>query len=1028
MNVSRWGVNNPVAAVIIFVVMCLAGLFGWRQLAIAVLPDFKVPEITITVTLPGAAPAQLETDVTRKIEDAVATLIDVDKVLSTITEGRSATRIQFDLGRDMNLAIEQVRDAIDRIRVDLPQDIDEPEIARVNAIGGSLLSYAVLSDRLAADELSWFVDDTVRKAMFDVAGMGEFFRVGGLDREVRVALRPDVLQAYGITAGTVSAELARVQVELSGGRTNLGGGQQAVRTLAGVKSAGELAGIPIGLPDGRAVRLSDIATVIDGFAEPKDMALLNGKSVVSFTVQRAKGTSEVEVGRDIRQRIVELSAEHPQVQFVEVSSQVEASENSYYASLTMLLEGALLAVAVVWFFLRDWRATWICAVALPLSVIPTFAVMHWFGFSLNLLSLLAFAVVIGILVDDAIVEVENIARHRAMGKSAEKAALDATDEIGLAVIATSVTLAAVFVPVAFIPGEVGLFFREFGWTAATAVLCSLLVARLLTPMLAARYLGEMASEHKDPKWMAGYLRWVDAALRHRGRTLLLALAIFIASLALIPLIPTTFLPPNDATNTNLQMELAPGVSLAETAAVSEEVRALVQRVPEVIRVFTRVGAVSGNGYEGGFSKDNRKATLVVEFDPDSQRSAQELEAAIRDELADVPGARFSFAGIGPGRKLEVVLAGQDPGPLLIAARAVEADVRTVKGIGSVSSSASLLEPQVLIIPDVARAADLGVSTADIAEATRIATSGDFRQNLAKLNLPERQIPIRVQLAEGALTDVSQLGLLRVPSGNGSVPLNSVASIIEGSGPAQINRLNREREIRITAETNGQPVGLLLEQIDVLPSLQNLPAGVRFVPTGDVEALGELLVGFLVAILAGLVSIYVVLMLLFRSASQPIVILAAVPLCGAGAFGALLISGYALSLPALVGLLTLSGIAVKNSILIVDYAILGERAGQNRHDALIDACRKRARPVIMTTVAMGAGMLPIALGLGADGSFRAPLGVSVIGGLLTSTLLSLVVVPAAYSLVSGLRDRLGKKTARSTDQSTIAEQLGEAPAK
>ena len=1019
MNVSRWGVNNPAAAVMIFAVLCVAGLYGWRQLAIAVLPDFKVPEITITVTLPGAAPAQMETDVTRKIEDAVAGLVDVDKLLSTVTVGRSATRIQFDLGRDMSLAIEQVRDAVDRIRADLPQDIDEPEVARVNAIGGSLLSYAVLSERLASDELSWFVDDSVRKAMFDVDGMGEFFRVGGVDREVRVALRPDVLQAYGITAGTVSGQLARIQVELPGGRTTLGGGEQAVRTLAAVRSAAELRDFPISLPDGRSVRLSELATVTDGFAEPKDIALLDGERVVSFTVQRAKGTSEVAVGKRIREAVDELRAQHPQVQFIEVASLVENSENSYLASLTMLLEGAILAVLVVWYFLRDWRATWICAVALPLSVIPTFAVMNAFGFSLNLLSLLAFAVVIGILVDDAIVEVENIARHRAMGKSARDAALDATDEIGLAVIATSVTLAAVFVPVAFIPGEVGLFFREFGWTAATAVLCSLLVARLLTPMLAARYLGEMKNDHHEPSWMPRYIRWVEAALRHRGRTLMIALGIFIASLALIPLIPTTFLPPQDATSSNLQLELAPGVSLEETAAIAEQVRSRVQRVPEVQSVFTRVGAVPGTGYEGGFTKESRKATLVVNYRPDTQRGVQALEAALRAELTEIPGVRFSFTGVGPGRKLELVLAGQDPGALVMAARAVESEVRTVPGLGSVANSASLLEPQVLILPDPARAADLGVSTADIAEAARIATSGDFTQNLAKLNLPERQIPIRVQLEEAALNDVSQLGLLRVPSRTGSVPLNAVADIVEGSGPAQIDRLNRERKIAITSDTNGQPVGPLLEQITKLPALNNLPPGVRFVPAGDVEALGELLLGFLISILAGLISVYIVLLLLFRSGSQPLVILAAVPLCGAGAFGALLISGYALSLPALVGLLTLSGIAVKNSILIVDYAIIGEEQGMSRHDALIDACRKRARPVIMTTVAMGAGMLPIALGFGADGSFRAPLGVSVIGGLLTSTLLSLVVVPAAYSLVAGWMDRFRRPAGTAEPGSALA---------
>lgn len=1005
MNVSLWGIRNPAGAVIIFVVLCVAGFYGLRQLPIATLPDFTVPQITVTVTLAGATPGQLETDVTRKVEDAVASVANIDKINSTITEGRSSTRIQFMHGHDMTQALEDVRDAVDRIRIDLPQNIDEPVISRVNTIGGAVLTYAVLSRHMAPDQLSWFVDDTVRKALYDVSGVGQVTRIGGFDREIRVALRPDALQAYGLTAGTLSDQLARIQVERPGGRTTLGGSEQSVRTVATVRSAAELANYPLSLPDGRVVRLSAVASVTDGFAEPKDAALLNGEPVVSFAVQRARSTSEVGVGRRIRERVARLTAEHPEVEFVEVTSTVEPAENSYNASVAMLLEGAVLAVIVVWIFLRDWRATWICAVALPLSVIPTFGMMHWLGYSLNLLSLLAFAVVIGILVDDAIVEVENISRHRAMGKSARQAAIDAADEIGIAVIATSATLVAVFIPVAMIGGEVGLFFREFGWTAATAVLCSLLVARLLTPMLAARYMQTAAETVPEAGWMPAYIGWVEAALQHRGRTLLLALAIFIGSLALVPLIPTTFLPPGSGTRSEVQLELPPGASLAETTAIAEQGRQLVLQIPEVASVFARIGAVAGMGYEGGFLGDLRKAGLVISFKPDHQRSVPELENELRKRLADLPGVRSSLVTVGPGQIFEIVLAGNDPESLTSAARDVEAAVRTLPGLGSVSSTASLLQPEVIITPDPARAADLGVTTVDIATAARIATSGDFLQRLAKLNLAERQIPIRVQVAERALGNVSLLSMLRVPTRNGSVPLSTVATISEGSGPAQIDRLNRERNIRVTAELNGQPVGTVLKEVQALPALRNLPPGVRVLPSGDAEALGELLFGFGISILAGLVSIYVVLLLLFGSASQPWVILAAVPVCAAGAFGGLLLTGHALSLPSLIGLLMLTGVATKNSILIVDYAIIGERdQGLSRREAILEACRKRARPVIMTTVAMGAGMLPVALGFGADGNFRAPLGVSVIGGLLTSTLLSLVVVPAAYSLVTDLVNR------------------------
>lgn len=1005
MNVSLWGIRNPVAATLIFAVLCVAGLYGLRQLPISQLPDMQVPEIIITVNLPGATPSQLETDVTRKVEDAVASLADIDKLSSTINEGFSTTRIQFDLDRDIDQAMEEARDAIDRIRAELPPDIEEPGVARVSLQGPTLLAYAVVSDRLAPDELSWFVDNTVRKALFSAPGVGIVQRSGGVEREVRIDLRPASLQAFGLTAGTVSSQLARLQVELSGGRTTLGGGEQSVRTVATVQTAADLANFPISLPDGRSVRLSSLATVTDGIAEPREMVLLDGKPIVSIAVQRAEGTSTVVVGKAIRQKIAELSAAHPEVRFVEVASGVEPAQDSYDASLIMLGEGALLAVFIVWLFLRDWRATWISALALPLSVLPTFAVMHWLGFSLNLLSLLAFAVVIGVLVDDAIVEIENVAQHRAMGKTREKAAIDAADEIGIAVIATSVTLAAVFLPVAFMPGEIGLYFREFGWTAATAVLFSLLVARLLTPMLASRFLGDTAAAHAEPRWMPRYLTWVEAALRHRGRTVVLALCTFVAALSLLPLISATFVPPQDLSRTDLQVTLPPGVRLSETVAAVEKVRTLLEDMPDLVQVFARVGTINMGGYEAVSQGDVRKAWLTLEFSAQRTRTIQELETEVRQRLRDLPGMRVNFAAQGPGERLDIVLAGKDSQQLAAAGRKIEAALRTIPGLGSVSSTASLLNPEIVIVPDAARAADLGVSTVDIAAAARIATSGDFRRNLAKLNLAERQVPIRVKVSDASLRDAALLSLLRVPARNGSVPLSAVATIRDGSGPAQIERFDRERNIKISAELNGLPLGDVMTDLRKMPATNQLPPGVRIVPSGDAEAFGEMLLGFAIAMLAGIGSIYLVLLLLFGSAVQPLVILAAVPLCGVGAFGALLLTGYALSLPALIGLLMLTGVSTKNSILIVDYAIIGERdQGLSRHDAIVAACRKRARPVIMTTLAMGAGMLPIAFALSADGNFRAPLGVSVIGGLLTSTLLSLVVVPATYSLAAGMLDR------------------------
>lgn len=1006
MNLSRWGIKYPLPSVLLFVVLTLAGLWGWRQLPISQLPDISLPTIQVTVGLPGASPSTLETDVTRKIEDAVSSIADIDRINSAVSEGTSVTKIEFELGRDIDRALDEVKDAVSRVRRDLPQDIDEPVIQRMALVGGTLMAYAVESDRLAPDELSWFVDDKVAKALYGVSGVGSVTRVGGVDREVRVDLRPEALQALGVTAGSVSSQLARLQVERPGGRTEAGGAEQSVRTVAVVRTAQDLANYPIYLPDGRTVRLSAIATVTDGAAEPRAAALLDDKPVVGFSTRRTSGSSEVAVGEGIRQRIAALQAAHPEVRFVEVQSTVETAKNSYDSSMIMLLEGALLAVIVVWFFLREWRATLISAIALPLSVIPTFAVMHFFSFSLNLLTLLALAVVIGVLVDDAIVEVENVARHRAMGKPPMQAAIDAADEIGIAVIATSVTLAAVFIPVAFMPGVTGKFFREFGWTAAAAVLFSLLVARLLTPMLAGYFMRGEPKTTTDSPLMQRYLRWVDLALHHRRWTLVIAMATFVFSLGLIPLIPKTFVPTTDQSRAQLQVELPPGARLADSLEVAAEVRQRLRAgVPEIVRVFTTVGGEGGETMGGGVSfAEVRKFGMTLEFAADRKRSSAEIEDSVRQTLTDLPGVRVGFAAGGPGDRLTLAIGGRDSEQLSAAARDIAAAIRTVPNIGSVSTTAALLRPEIVIRPDPARAADLGVSTVDIADAARIATSGDIRQRLAKLNLAERQIPIRVQLAGSSLTDPAVLRQLRVPGKAGPVSLSAVAEITEGSGPARIDRLNRERTVTVSAELNGLPLGDVMAKVNNMPAMQNLPPGVRILPAGDSEAFVELFVGFALALLAGVLSVYLVLLLLFHSATQPIVILAAVPLCGGGAFGFLLLTGNALSLPSLIGLLLLNGIAVKNSILIVDYAILGEQAGLSREAALIDACRKRVRPVIMTTLAMGAGMLPIALGLGADGNFRTPLGVAVIGGLITSTLLSLVVVPAAYSLVAEATER------------------------
>ncbi len=1014
MNISAWSIRRPLPAILVFILLTAAGLLAFNKLAVSQFPDLTVPVVNVTVTLPGASPSTLETQVTRKVEDAVASIADIKNLYSIVNEGVSTTVIEFDINRDGNLAKDEVRDAIDRVRIDLPADVEPPIVQLINIAGADIIMFAVTADGWSDEELSWYIDDAISKRLFGIPGVGAVRRIGGVDREIRVDLRPEAVQGFGVSPALLSQQLARIQQEQPGGRTTVGGSEQAVRTLATVEKAADLENYPIFVPDGRSVRLSTLADVTDGTAQVVQTTTLAGKPVIGFAVQRTVGSSEVDVGLAVRESVRQLQREQPRLRIVEVGSTIEVAENSYESSMHMLYEGALLAVAVVFWFLRDWRATFISAVALPLSIIPTFAVMYWFGFSLNMITLLALAVVVGILVDDAIVEVENIDRHLRMGKSPRDAAMEAADEIGLAVIATSCTLAAVFIPVAFMPGIPGKFFREFGWTAAAAVLFSLLVARLITPMMAAYMLKPMPEHKGDSKLMQWYLRWVDRALRHRGRTLLMALGLFIASLALLPILKVTFIPPTDGIQSTLLVELPPGTSLRTTQQVAEEARQRIEDLPELQHVFITAGSDSGSASAGDLSSaEVRKATLTLRWNDDRDRTQYELEGEIRDRLKDMPGVRLSFQGGEPGRAMQLVLAGDDPLKLAESARQVEREIRQLPGLGTVSSSASLVRPEVIVRPDAARAADLGVSTADIAAATRVATRGDYEQFLAKLNLPERQVPIRVQLAESALSDPALLGQLRVPTASGgSVPLAAVADIEIASGPSQIDRYDRRRNVTITIDLNGRAMGEVEKEIQKLPALNNLPAGVEQQAAGDSEVFQEMFGGFAMAMVAGIFCVYGVLLLLFNHASQPITILVAVPLAAGGAFGALLLTGMDISLSVLIGLILLIGIAVKNSILLVDYAVIAqEELGMSRHEALMDACHKRARPVIMTTLAMGAGMLPIALGFTADSSFRAPMAVAVIGGLITSTVLSLVVVPATFTLVDDAEAWLLRKLRR-----------------
>ncbi|WP_299070058.1 efflux RND transporter permease subunit [Accumulibacter sp.] len=1013
MNVSSWSIRNPIPAVLLFVMLTLFGVMSFRAMKIQQFPDVDLPTVTVSATLPGAAPAQMETEVARKIENSVATVQGVKHIYTKVQDGTATVTVEFRLEKPTQEAVDDVRDAVSRIRSDLPGDLKDPVISRVSLAGAPILTYTVAASRMDDEALSWFVDNTVTKTLLNVRGVGAVTRVGGVSREIRIEVDPARLLALRATAADISRQLRQIQQEGSGGRADVGGAEQAVRTIATVRSAEELGAIEIALTDGRRVRLNQLATVTDTVAEQRSAALLNGKPVVGFEIVRARGAGEVDVADGVRLALATLQTTHPDIDITEAFNFVDPVVENFEGSMWLLIEGAVLAVIVVWLFLRDWRATFVSATALPLSMIPTFAAMHLLGFTLNVVTLLSLSLVVGILVDDAIVEIENIMRHLRMGKTPYQAAMEAADEIGMAVIATTFALIAVFLPTAFMSGVAGKFFVHFGWTAAIAVFFSLVVARMLTPMMAAYLLRPPRSEHGEARWLEIYTGWAAWCLRHRLKTVLATVCFFFGSFALVPLLSTGFIPPDDLSQTQVYLSLQPGSTFKETFATAETARRVVETNPHVKLVYTAIGggATGSDPFAPRGAAEARKATLTINMTPRAERRGvrkQDVERQLREALEVLPGVQVRVGLGGSSEKYVLVLASEN-GPLLTEhARTVERELRTLPGIGAITSTASLVRPELVVRPDFAAAADLGVTSAAIADVLRIATAGDYDQSLAKLNLAQRQIPIVVKLPPAAREDLSLLERLTVPGKNGPVMIGAVASLNLSGGPAEIDRYDRLRNINFEIELNQQPLGEVEKLALALPSLKHLPAGILQTTVGDAEAMGELFQSFGLAMLTGVLCIYIVLVLLLRDFVQPATILAALILSVPGAFLALFVTQTAVSMPSMIGLIMLMGIATKNSILLIDYVILARREhGLDRWSALLDACRKRARPIVMTTVAMGAGMLPIAIGLGTDPSFRAPMAIVVIGGLITSTFLSLLVVPVVFTYVDDAIHQLKK---------------------
>src|SRR5277367_4661384 len=998
LNVSAWSIRKPIPAIVGFAVLMILGLISFRTMSITRFPNIDIPIVQVLITQSGAAPSELESQVTKKVEDAVASVNGVWHTVSTVTDGSSSTIVQFTVGSvDVDRALNDVKDQIAKIRTDLPRTIDEPIVSRIDIEGLPIVTYAASAPALSVEQLSWLIDDTVARDLQSIHGVGEVKRFRGVDREIRVALDPEKLLALGVTAATVNEQVRADNVDLGGGRGELAGQEQAIRTLAGARKLEDLAALPIALPGGRRVRLDELATVTDGAAEPRTFTRLFDEPIVAFGVTRAKGASDVTVDALIAKQLEKIAAAHPEVKFTKVDTQVDSEVGNYHSTMETLIEGAALAVVVVFIFLRDMRATIVTAVALPLSIIPTFWMMDYIGFSLNLVSLLAITLVTGILVDDAIVEIENIVRHMRMGKSPYRASLEAADEIGLAVIAISLSIAAIFSPVSFMGGIAGQYFRQFGLTVAIAVMFSLLVARFVTPVMAAYFLrAPHGGEHRDGAIMRFYTSLVRASVRHRWLTLLAGVMIFAASLWSTRLLPSGFIPADDLGRALLAVELPPGSRLEDTDKVVRVISNELKAMPEVRSALIFGGEILGGGAEP------RKATIVVNLVHKSKRAAtqKDLQLRIGAILADQPDIRYWFLKDNGQRDLSLIVAGRDMDLINDTANQLASEMRAIPIIENPTSTAELDRPELRIEPKRQIAADLGVSTEALSETIRVATLGDIDANLGKFNAGDRLVPIRVELDQSARSRYGVLQDLRVATASGATtPLSVVADFSMSHGPTAINRYDRKRRVTIEGDLRGDAaLGEAVQAIHALPTAQKLPRGVEIVETGDVEVMSEVFASFAAAMGAGLMMVYTLLVLLFGSFLQPITILLSLPLSIGGAIIALLLTHKAISMPVVIGILMLMGIVTKNAIMLVDFAIEEIGRGTPRLQALVEAGRKRAKPIVMTTIAMAAGMFPSALGLGDGGGFRSPMAIAVIGGLVMSTMLSLVLVPAVFTVL------------------------------
>ncbi|HWR54511.1 MAG TPA: efflux RND transporter permease subunit [Bryobacteraceae bacterium] len=1024
MFLSDLSIKQPVLATMLSVSLVTLGIYSYQRLSVDLMPDVEIPVLTVQTVYPGASPETVEREVTKRIEEAMNTISGIRHIQSTTTEGLSAVVAEFRLGTNIHIAQQDAQAKINAIRADFPQDMEEPVLQRIDFNAMPIVAVAVESKTADIKTLSSLAEKVIKKRLETVQGVGQVTLVGLARREIQIFVDPDKLRGLGLTYAHVSGALQRENIDLPAGKLEAGANEPLVRVAGKYKSVDDFRDLIIATRNGRPIYLPEVARIVDGIEERRSASLMDENSGLSLDIVKQSGSNTIEVADGVYKAIDQINAELPKHIRLRpvVDSSVFIRDSVEDVKMTLVI-GAFLTVLIVFFFLNSWRSTVITGMALPISVISTFIIMSALNFTLNILTLMGLSLAIGLLIDDAIVVRENIVRHMHMGADHYTAAREATNEIGLAVMATTFTIIAVFVPVAFMGGIIGRFFYQFGITVGFAVLVSLYVSFTVDPMMSSRWYDPAADPTMPRSWFGRGLQKVNDkldeirevlgaalgwSLRHRWVVVVLGTLLVISSFSIFGKLGSGFMPEADEGQFRVNYKADPGVSLDRSMQIARELIREVRKAPGIAYTYTTMG---------GAGKPINEGSIFVKLtERETRPYFRAIQAEIRDRMKRFPALRTSVGSAdefaGENKPVQLAVRGMDLARLGPISERVLAAVKSVPGAVDVDTSEEKRRPEVRVAVNRTAAGDLGLDLGTVASTVRGLVAGDVVSKFEDPDGDSYDVRLRVDPAnrerQGDLLSLDLPG----HGGTSLVPLNQVAHLESGAAPSNIRHRDLIREIRIGANTQGRSLGEVMADIQAKVATLAVPAGYQIDSTGEYEDMMESF-GFVIqSLLLAVILIYAILASQFRSFLQPFAIMLSLPLSLIGVAVMLYMVGDTLNMMSMIGVILLMGLVTKNAILLVDFANVQRRAGVPRIQAVIEAAKVRLRPIIMTTLAMIFGMLPLVFEWGAGAEFRAPMARAVVGGLITSTLLTLIVVPVVYTYLDDLGERMGRWWGRS----------------